>query len=60
MRGFIICTPHYSFKVIKSRRVIWTWHVAYMGAMRNAYKIFVRKLVGMKPFGRPRCILEDI
>jgi hypothetical protein len=29
--------------VTKSRRVRWTWHVARMGYMRNAYNILVGK-----------------
>jgi hypothetical protein len=33
--------------------------VAYMGEMRNAYQISVRKLEGKKPLRRPRHIWED-
>jgi hypothetical protein len=32
----------------------WWWHVARMGAMRNAYKILVGKPEGKRPLGRPR------
>jgi len=34
-------------------------HVAYMGEMRNAYKILVRKPEGKRPHGRPRRRWED-
>jgi hypothetical protein len=40
--------------VIKSRRIRWTGRVACMGGLRNAYNIFVGKLEGKKPLGRPR------
>jgi hypothetical protein len=44
MRIFIICTI---IRVIKSRGTIWAGHVeAYMGEVRNAYKILVRSLKG--------------
>jgi hypothetical protein len=33
-------------RVIKSRRLEWTGHVALMGEMRNAYEIFVENLKG--------------
>jgi len=31
----------YTSPVIKSRRTRWVGHVACMGEMRNAYKIFI-------------------
>jgi hypothetical protein len=37
-----------------SRRVRCAGHVARMGAMRNAYSIFVGKPEKKKPFRRPR------
>jgi hypothetical protein len=40
--------------VIKSRRMWWAGHVAYMEEMRNTYKILVRKPEGKGPHGRPR------
>jgi hypothetical protein len=40
--------------VIKSRRVGWMWHVARMGEMRSAHKIFVGKPERKRPLGRPR------
>jgi hypothetical protein len=30
-------------RMIKSRRMGWAWHVARMGAKRNAYRILVGK-----------------
>jgi hypothetical protein len=41
-------------RMIKSRRVGWTGHVAQMRGMRNAYRILVGKPEGKKPLGRPR------
>jgi hypothetical protein len=37
-------------RIIKSRRMRWTGHVARMGEKRNAYRL----LVGKRPLGRPR------
>jgi hypothetical protein len=48
----------YASPNIKSGRIRWTGYKAH-GEMRNAYKILVRKPVGMRPFGRPRCRWED-
>jgi hypothetical protein len=42
-------------RMIKSRGVRWTGHVARMGEKRNAYKILVGKAVGRIPLGRKRC-----
>jgi hypothetical protein len=36
-------------RVIVSRKMGWAGHVARMGAMRNTYKIFVRKSEGKRP-----------
>jgi hypothetical protein len=41
-------------RVIKSRRMKWAGHVAYMGEMRNEYKILVRKPEEKRPLGRRR------
>jgi hypothetical protein len=38
---------------IKSR--VRLGQVAYLGKMRNAYKILVRRLEGKRPLRRPRC-----
>jgi hypothetical protein len=36
-----------------------TGHVVHRGEMRNAFKILVRKIGGMKPLRRPRDRWED-
>jgi hypothetical protein len=41
-------------RMIKSRRMMWTGHVAGKGEMRNAYGILVGKPEGKRPQGRPR------
>jgi hypothetical protein len=32
----------------------WAGHVAYIRELRNSYRIFVGKLEGKRPLGRPR------
>jgi hypothetical protein len=41
-------------RMIKSRRIKWTGHVARITAKRNGYMILVGKPEGKKPLGRPR------
>jgi hypothetical protein len=41
-------------RIIKSRRMRWTVHVARMGEKRNAYRLPVGKPEGKRPPGRPR------
>jgi hypothetical protein len=41
-------------RMINSRRMRWTVHVARMGEKRNAYRILVGKPEGKRPLGRPR------
>jgi hypothetical protein len=41
-------------RIIKSRRMRWTGHVARMGEKRNAYRLLVGKPEGKRPLGRPR------
>jgi hypothetical protein len=41
-------------RMIKSRRMRWTWHVARMRENRNAWRILVGKSEGKRPLGRPR------
>jgi hypothetical protein len=41
-------------RMIKSKRMRWTGHVARMGYTRNAYRILVGKPEGKRPLGRPR------
>jgi hypothetical protein len=38
-------------KIIKSRRMRWSGHVARMGEKRNAYRILVGKREGKRPLG---------
>jgi hypothetical protein len=47
----------FSFKGL--RRMKWVGHVAYMGKMRNVYKILVGKPEGKRPLRRARLRLED-
>jgi len=46
-------------RLMKSRRMRLTGHVANMGDKRRAYKILVGKPEGRRPFGRPKCRLEN-
>ena len=46
-------------RVIKSRRLRWTGHVARMGERRGVYKVLVGKHEGKRPLGRPRRRWED-
>jgi hypothetical protein len=41
-------------RMIKSRRMRWSGHVAEMGEKRNAYRILVGNPIGKRPLGRPR------
>ena len=41
-------------RVIKSRRMRWTGHVARMGEERGVYRVLVGKPEGSIPLGRPR------
>jgi hypothetical protein len=45
-------------RMIKSRRMRWTGHVARMREKRNAYRILVGKPEGKRPLGRPKWILQ--
>jgi hypothetical protein len=40
--------------IIKSRRMRWASHVAYMGEKKNAYRLLVGKPEGKRTLGRPR------
>jgi hypothetical protein len=46
-------------RMIKSRRMRWTGHVARMGATRNAYRILVRNPERKRPLGRQRRRCEN-
>jgi hypothetical protein len=41
-------------RIMKSRRMRWTGHVARMGEKRNVYRLFVGKSETRRPLGRPR------
>jgi hypothetical protein len=41
-------------RVIKSRRMRWAEHVAYMGEKRGAYRILVGRPEGRQPLRRSR------
>jgi hypothetical protein len=49
-------------RVIKSRRMRWAEHVAWMGEERGVYRILVGKSEGKRPLGRTRCriLLEKL
>jgi hypothetical protein len=46
-------------RVIKSRRMRWTGHVARMGEGRGVYRVLVGKPDGKRPLGRPSRRWED-
>jgi hypothetical protein len=46
-------------RLIKSRRMRWVGHVAWIGEMRNAYSILVGKPEGKRPLERSRRRCED-
>jgi hypothetical protein len=41
-------------RIMKSRRMRWTGHVARMRKKRNDYRLLVGKPEGKRPLGRPR------
>ena len=47
------------FRVIKSRRMRWTWHVARMGERRGVYRVLVAKPEGKRTLERLRRRWED-
>jgi hypothetical protein len=46
-------------RVIKSRRMRWTGHVAHMGERRGVYRVLVGRSEGKRPLGRPKRRWED-
>ena len=46
-------------RVIKSRRMRWSGHVARMGDRRGVFRVLVGKPEGKRPLGRPRLRWED-
>jgi hypothetical protein len=49
-----MCSPPNVIRMIKSRRIRWSRHVAYMGAKRNGYRVLVVKPEGKRPPRRAR------
>jgi hypothetical protein len=49
----LYCSPSV-IRIIKSRRMRWTGHVARMGERKNAFRILVGKPEGNRLLGRPR------
>jgi hypothetical protein len=54
----LYCSPN-AVRVIKSRRMRWSGHVACMWERRDIYRVLVGKPEGKKPLGRPRHRWED-
>ena len=46
-------------RVVKSRRMRWSGHVARMGERRGVHRVLVGKPEGKRPLGRPRHSWED-
>jgi hypothetical protein len=46
-------------RVVKSRRMRWSGHVARMGEESAVHRMLVRKPEGKRPLGRPRRRWED-
>ena len=46
-------------RVLKSRRMRWTGHVAGMGEGRVVHRVLVGKPEGKRPLGRPRHRWDD-
>jgi hypothetical protein len=46
-------------RIIKSKKLRWAWHVAWVGETRNAYRILVRKPEGKRLQGRPKGRWKD-
>jgi hypothetical protein len=54
----LYCSPNI-FLVIKSRRMRWAGYVARREERRGVYRVWVGKLEGKRPIGRPRRQWED-
>jgi hypothetical protein len=54
-----LCSTPNIVWTIKSRRMRWSGHVAFMGEGRVIYRVLVGKPEGKRTLGRPRLIWED-
>jgi len=52
-RSFMMCSSLNIIRLIKSRRMRRTGHVARMGDRRGAYRFSVETPEGKRPLGRP-------
>ena len=59
MRKFIVVLFNNIVRVIKSRRLRWTGHVARMEEGRSAFKILAGTPTGKRTLGKPRRRRED-
>jgi len=50
----LYCSPNF-IRELKSRRMRWAGHVAYMGFRREVHRVLVRSLDGKRALGRSRC-----
>jgi hypothetical protein len=55
-----LCSSPNIIRIMKSRRMRWSGHVACMGEKRKACRILVGMSGGKRPLERPRCRWEDI
>ena len=44
---------------LKSRRLRWAGHVAFMKESRNSFRVLMGRLEGERPLGRPRCRWDE-
>jgi hypothetical protein len=49
----LYCSPNI-VRLIKSKRMRWTVHVARIGESRAVYRVLVWKPEGKRPLGRPK------
>jgi hypothetical protein len=54
LRGLYSSPSTRIIRIMKSRRMRWSSHVARMGEKRNAYRLLVGKTGRKRPLGRPR------
>jgi hypothetical protein len=54
-----ICSLSTIIRMIKSRRMRWTGHIAHVGEKKNAFSVLVGEPEGKRPLGRPRRSWED-